>query len=307
MTNITYNQTTLPIKAVIWTFSTALTSQADPDTFKSNPTLAVGDVKVSIDGGAFANLTTLPSASGTVVTVSLSAAEMNGDVILVQFSDAAGAEWQDSLIEIRTIEALVGSATYCTIADLKAYLGISGTSDDTLLTNLIARAQKAIEVYCRRVFKCAADTTRYFTVGVDTEGDSLWFDEDLCQLGATTPVITDADGTPVSLTRNTDFVTVPRNTTPWYGLKILPNSNYYWDYTGNPEMGITVSGRWAYSVTPPDDILHACLRLAGYFYRQKDSQVFDVTAIPDAGVMTVPQGLPKDVRMILDNYKKATL
>ena len=36
----------------------------------------------------------------------------------------------------------------------------------------------------------------------------------------------------------------------------------------------------------PDDIKQACVRLTAYLYRQRDSQVFDVTAIPDAGVIT---------------------
>jgi hypothetical protein len=73
-------------------------------TIQANPTLAAGDVKVSIDGGTFNNLATLPvvtPAGGKGVKVTLSAAEMNGDNISVLFSDAAGAEWQDLLVPIQ--------------------------------------------------------------------------------------------------------------------------------------------------------------------------------------------------------------
>lgn len=199
---------------------------------------------------------------------------------------------------------IVATSDYCTVADLKTYLGITGAADDTLLTNLLSRAQKAIEVYTGRVFKCAADTTRKFIVGQDTEGDTLYFDEDLCQV---TSVSNDADGTPRALTKDTDYVTLPRNRTPWYGFKILTSTSEFWDYTDDPETGVTVTGRWAYSITPPDDIVHACIRLAGYFYRQKDAGVFDVTAIPDAGVIQIPQGIPRDVKVILDGYRKPTL
>src|SRR5881397_217160 len=83
----------------------SLVSQADTKLFQSNPTLAAGDVKVSTDGGAFANLGTLPTvtpASGRGVKVTLSAGEMNGDNVLVVFSDAAGAEWCDLSISIQT-------------------------------------------------------------------------------------------------------------------------------------------------------------------------------------------------------------
>ena len=46
-----------------------------------NPTLAAGDVQLSKDGGAFVNLTSLPTVTpggDTNVKISLSADEMNG-------------------------------------------------------------------------------------------------------------------------------------------------------------------------------------------------------------------------------------
>ncbi len=106
-----------PKKNTAFEFYVFLTSQADVKLIQTNPTLAAGDVKVSIDGGAFANPTTLPAvtpAAGKGVKVSLSASEMNGDNIIVYFSDAAGAEWCDLGIVINTstqqIDALVLSA-----------------------------------------------------------------------------------------------------------------------------------------------------------------------------------------------------
>lgn len=82
-----------------------LRSQADSTKFQVNPTLATNDVKVSIDGGALANLATLPvvtPAGGKGVKVALSGAEMTGDNITVVFSDVAGAEWFDEIINIQT-------------------------------------------------------------------------------------------------------------------------------------------------------------------------------------------------------------
>lgn len=94
-----------PKKNVAFEFYVFLTSQADIKLFQVNPTLAAGDVKVSIDGGAFANLTTLPDVNpsgGRAVRVQMSQSEMNGDNIIIQFSDAAGAEWCDLGIVINT-------------------------------------------------------------------------------------------------------------------------------------------------------------------------------------------------------------
>jgi hypothetical protein len=94
-----------PKKNAAYSFYVGLVSQANTKLLQANPTLAAGDAKVSIDGAALANLATLPAvtpAAGKGVKVDLSAAEMNGDDIQVVFSDAAGAEWCDLLVHIKT-------------------------------------------------------------------------------------------------------------------------------------------------------------------------------------------------------------
>ncbi len=94
-----------PLRATEFICYVGLPSQADNKLFQVNPTLAAGDVKVSIDGGAFNNLNTLPvvtPASGRAVKVTVSIAEMTADNVQIVFSDAAGAEWCDLLINIQT-------------------------------------------------------------------------------------------------------------------------------------------------------------------------------------------------------------
>ena len=94
-----------PKRGVEYIFYVGLVSQADAKLLKANPTLAAGDVQISKDGGAFANLTTLPAvtpASGKAVKVTVSATEMTSDNVTIVFSDAAGAEWCDLIINIAT-------------------------------------------------------------------------------------------------------------------------------------------------------------------------------------------------------------
>lgn len=94
-----------PQKGVEYIFYVGLVSQADTKLLQNNPTLAAGDVLVSTDGGATSNLDTLPAvtpANSDMVKVTVSATEMNGDNIIIVFSDAAGAEWCDKLICIQT-------------------------------------------------------------------------------------------------------------------------------------------------------------------------------------------------------------
>lgn len=108
-----------PKRGVELIFYVGLVSQSDTKTLQANPTLFSGDVKVSKDGGAFANLTTLPTvtpAGGKAVKVTLSATEMEADNLTVVFADASGAEWCDQLIHIATAARQVDDLAYPTVS-----------------------------------------------------------------------------------------------------------------------------------------------------------------------------------------------
>lgn len=86
-------------------FYASLVSQANTKLMQVNPTIAAGDFKVSIDGGALANLGTLPTvtpAAGSMVKFTLSTSEMAGANATVVCIDAAGSEWCDLTINIPT-------------------------------------------------------------------------------------------------------------------------------------------------------------------------------------------------------------
>lgn len=71
------------------------------------PTLAVGDVTVSKDGGAFNPITALPTVNPALspqVEFDLTASEKDADVVRVRFKDVADAEWLETVYEIDTIE-----------------------------------------------------------------------------------------------------------------------------------------------------------------------------------------------------------
>lgn len=185
---------------------------------------------------------------------------------------------------------------YCSVADVKRYLGISGSGDDLLLTSLIAAAQKQIDNYCRRTFEAGADSTRYFTPGRDTEGATLWLDADLAAI----TTVTNGDSVVVSAAQ---YTTEPRNTTPYYQLRLLSSAGKAWTYSTDPDGAIRVLGKWAYSVDAPDDIAQACVRLAGFLYRQKDKQMFDVQVV-DGGQYVTPLAMPNDVKAVLAPYRR---
>ena len=93
-----------PVKGEDFEFDVCLEDYQNPGIFKANPTLTAGDVKVSKDNGALANLTNLPTvnpASGKIVDVALTTTEMNADKVTVIFSDQTSTpEWCDYAVTI---------------------------------------------------------------------------------------------------------------------------------------------------------------------------------------------------------------
>lgn len=188
---------------------------------------------------------------------------------------------------------------YASLADLKLYRGIptATTSDDTLLSACLTRAQAQVDAYCDRTFEAAATATRYYDAvrDVSADGKTLYLDDDLCSI----TTITNGTGNAV-----TKYVTEPRNVTPYREIRLKASADELFTYEDDPEDAITVRGKWAYSASAPSDIAQATVRLAAYMYAQKDASTFDVTAIAGEGMMTIPQGIPRDVREILDRHIK---
>ena len=60
--------------------------------FKAGATFEAGDVKISQDGGAFANIDTLPTVLGAWMIITLSAAEMQARYIALQVIDQTGTK-----------------------------------------------------------------------------------------------------------------------------------------------------------------------------------------------------------------------
>jgi hypothetical protein len=117
----------------------AVIDTAARPAFRANPTIAAGDFQVSIDGGAYNNLTTLPvvtPAASISIMISLSAAEMNGNRITVKCIDAAGAEWDSEFIIIRPI-SLDNIADAVHDEDMSGHkvAGTNGALQNTIYSN----------------------------------------------------------------------------------------------------------------------------------------------------------------------------
>lgn len=85
-----------------------LQDASNPTNFLINPVISNGDFRVSKDGGALTNLTTLPSVEPSgyqLVKVSLSATEMTADSVVILGIDTSGPKlWADLIISIPTTQ-----------------------------------------------------------------------------------------------------------------------------------------------------------------------------------------------------------
>jgi hypothetical protein len=90
-----------------------------PPDYQTGLTVAASDFKVSIDGSAFANVTNTPvetPSGGLSYVLALTAAEMNGDVIVVRGVSTAGPPkaYQDTYLEIFTRSATINDLPLAT-------------------------------------------------------------------------------------------------------------------------------------------------------------------------------------------------
>lgn len=190
---------------------------------------------------------------------------------------------------------------YTTLAAVKAYLSIPTTTDDALLTELIARAQGILEAQTARIFEASIDSTKRFDALRDVSDDrrTLYVKPDLAQITS----ITNGDDATVA---STAYVLEPRSA-PYYALRLKASSGVAWTYATDPEDAISIVGRWAYSVNAPTDIQQACIRLAGWLYHQKDTAAdIDRPMVTPEGSTLLPGRLPADVLAIIEPYKRRT-
>jgi hypothetical protein len=210
-------------------------------------------------------------------------------------------------------------ARYATLAQFTQYGGFSTATsdswdsdvDEALVNDLLTRASALIDTYCGRYFASDSDktdvgssdsyVTRKFDALEDVDGFYLYLDRDLCEISSITNG--DSDATTVS---SSDYVTEPRNDTPYFAIKLLSSTGTYWEYVTDPENAISVAGIWAYSKTAPNDIIHATVRLASWLYKQRINTDADLDRplLTNAGVTIMPSQLPADVTRLLMPYRR---
>lgn len=210
---------------------------------------------------------------------------------------------------------------YTTLAKVKAYLKIpSGEiTDDALITDFADQAQSIIDSMTNRKFEAATDTIRKFdAVRYQDYADLtqisyhrnynyydsrvLWFNKyDCCQI----TTVLNGDGTTVDSSK---YVTLPINATangePFFAIRLKMDASVVWTWNDSPDASISITGRWAYSITPTKDIVYATTVLAAEMYRKKDNSIdANRTIVTRDGIIS-KVSFPEDVMTIINNYRR---
>ena len=130
---------------------------------------------------------------------------------------------------------------YITSTDVKLFGGLadSDTHDDALLAVMIPIAQQMVDTYTKRTFEYTntsdASESRIFDAEEDISGRLLILDKDLHSIRSIS-----VDGTAIS---SDSYVTEPRTSTPYWGVKVLGSSSDSWDYGTDAENAISIDGQ----------------------------------------------------------------
>src|SRR5438067_2223334 len=189
---------------------------------------------------------------------------------------------------------------YATLAELKAYIGISDTVDDAQLTDALNTASRAVESHCDRQFNAATTATAriyrpddYLWTSVDdfstTTGLVIATDEDFdgvfetpwaasdYELDPLNGIVAGETGWPFSKIRAVSGRFFPR---PGYFYPIAPNG-----YPTYRRSTLQVTAQWGWA-TVPAAVKQATLIIAAETFKMKDAP-FGVAGFGDMGVIRV--------------------
>jgi len=205
---------------------------------------------------------------------------------------------------------------YCDKGDVKTWLGITGTAQDTNIDISIDAASRAIDEYCNRVFFQTETTqTRYY----DCEFADLVYVDDIATTTDLVVTTLNEDGTDdQTLVLNTDFYLYPLNAgsvhpyMPFYkivmaienGGKIL-QTHYPRSLKVTATFGFPIQHGASDSI--PEAIKQAALIQSSRFFQRKQSPM-GFSGNPETGEAPIMflSKLDPDVRTLINPFKRST-
>ena len=198
---------------------------------------------------------------------------------------------------------------YCTLAELKTYLGLSGSGQDDNLENAIEGASREIDQYTGRIFYQTDSQDNFYT-------PTNFFIQEVADISSASGLVvkldTTDDGThDTTLTKDTDFALLPVNVSnaldqyqPFTHIQILDNRS---SERFDPDIfnNIKVTAQFGFS-SVPDAIKQATFLQATRLFKRKDSP-FSVYGNPETGTGELFNKFDPDALKLIKGYSRRKL
>jgi hypothetical protein len=191
-----------------------------------------------------------------------------------------------------------------TVSDLKTWLSISDSVDDTNLTTAVNAANSAVVAYCGRNFDDAGTATaRVFT---PDDRYTLVCDDFHTTTGLVVKTDDNDDGTFETTWASTDYQLEPLNgrvgtvTVPY--TRIVALSTRTWPGPSRRAL-VQVTAQWGWASLPAD-VKEAALVKASRLFKRKDSPEGVLGGFADLGAVRVSAREDPDVMLLLRPYRR---
>ena len=192
--------------------------------------------------------------------------------------------------------------SYATLAQFKAAVGITDTTDDTALQAVLDATDTLIDLYCdRKTGFGTASETRYYTA----EAYEYCLTDDLVSI-TTLQTDDDANGTyETTWTAGTDYVLAPRNA----ALDGFPyteiDTSVTWprNFPKDVYLGVKVVGVFGFPSVPAA-VTQAEIIQAGAVWNSRTAPFGVIGSADLGGILRMSRALHPEAALILEPYRK---
>lgn len=177
---------------------------------------------------------------------------------------------------------------YATLPELKSYLRIDNTTDDSEMTDALAAASRGITDFCKRQFN--KETTATPRTYKATRSRLAMVDDFHTTTGLVVKTDDDEDGVFETTWTGADYELQPlngvRNGEPgWPYWKIRSVESSALTFTVATQATVQITAQWGWNAVP-DPVKQACLILAAETFKLRDAP-FGVAGFGDFGAVRV--------------------
>jgi hypothetical protein len=194
--------------------------------------------------------------------------------------------------------------SYASLSEFKAAVGITDSTDDTALQNVLDATDTLIDLYCdRKTGFGTASETRYYTA----EDYEYVLTDDLVSV-TTLQTDDDANGTyETTWTSGTDYVLAPRNA----ALDGFPyteiDTSVTWprNFPKDVYLGVKVVGVFGFPAVPAA-VKQAEIIQAGAVWNSRTAPFGVIGSADLGGILRMSRALHPEAALILEPYRKRT-